>query len=89
MTLAPAALVMVSRMAGCLPSQAASRVLAVPLTTLATSDSRRMAPLAVLMTSGAYCAACHIWPLMPMVSAVSGPWKPPRGSSTLAPRMAV
>ena len=55
MTLAPASLVMVSRMAGCLPSQAASLVLAVPLTTLATSDSRRMAPLAVLMTSGRYC----------------------------------
>ena len=55
MTLAPASLVMVSRIAGCLPSQAASLVLAVALTTLATSDSRRMAPLAVLMTSGRYC----------------------------------
>ena len=79
MTLAPASLAIVRRMAGCLPSQAASRVFAVPLMTLATSEMRRIAPLAVFSTRGAYCAACDIWPLMPMVSARLGPWKPPRG----------
>ena len=52
-TLAPADLVMVSRIAGCLPFQAASRVLATPSTTVATSDRRSTAPLPVLITSGA------------------------------------
>ena len=53
MTLAPASLVMVSRIAGCLPFHAASRVLATPSTTVATSDRRRTAPLPALSTSGA------------------------------------
>ena len=39
MTLAPAALLMVSRMAGCLPSHAASRTLATPSITEATLDN--------------------------------------------------
>ena len=49
MTLAPASFVMVSRIDGCLPSQAATRVFAVAFTTLATSDNRKMAPLLGLM----------------------------------------
>jgi len=53
MTLAPPSFVMLSRIAGCLPFQAARRVLAVPLITVATSDRRRIAPLPALMTSGA------------------------------------
>ncbi len=53
MTLAPADLVMFSRIAGCLPFQAASRELATPSITVATSDSRSAAPLATLITSGA------------------------------------
>ena len=76
-------------MAGCLPFHAASRVLAVPSITLATSDSRSTAPLPALITSGAYSAACESWPFTPMVSARSGPSKPPVGSSTLVARMAL
>ena len=53
MTLAPAYLVIVSRIAGCLPFHAASRVFATLSTTVATSDSRRIAPLPALSTSGA------------------------------------
>ena len=50
MTLAPADLVMVSRIAGCVPCQAASLVLATPLMTLATSPRRTTAPLLVFST---------------------------------------
>jgi hypothetical protein len=80
---------MVSRMAGCLSAQAASLVLVVAFTTLATSDRRRVASLPALITSGAYCAACQICPFSPIVSACPWPSKPPSGSSTLAPRTAV
>ena len=88
-TLAPADLVSVSNIAGCWPNQAASRALATPSITVATSDRRNMAPLTFLITSGRYCAAFEICPFTPMDSARSGPWNPPVASVTLAPRMTV
>ncbi len=53
MTLAPADLVMVSRIAGCVPVQAASWSWLTLSTTLATSDRRTTAPLLFFSTSGA------------------------------------
>ena len=52
-TLAPAALVIDTNIAGLLPKLAASRALAVPSITRATLDSRTTAPPAVLITRGA------------------------------------
>ena len=52
-TLAPAILLMLSRMAGVWPSQAARRELATPSITLATSDRRRAEPFCDLITSPA------------------------------------
>ncbi len=50
MTFAPATLLMYSRIAGVLPSQAASRLLATPSITVETSASRTAAPFTDLMT---------------------------------------
>ena len=88
-TLAPAVLVSVSRMARFVPCQAASLVLATLSSTSATSPSRTVAPSADFSTSRAYSDACVIWPFSSMVSARCGPWKPPAGPVTLALRMAV
>ncbi len=88
-TLAPATLLMYSRMAGVLPCHAASRTLATLSTTLATSDSRSAEPLTDLMTTVLYSLASVIWPFTAMPSAWRGPWKLPAASVTLALRMAV
>ncbi len=50
MTLAPASLVMLSRIAGCWPDQAARRLLATPSITVATSERRVTAASRVLST---------------------------------------
>jgi len=83
-TFDPADLEIVSRIAGCLPSQAARRVLATPSVTVATSDNWSTAPLPAFSTRRRYCAARVICPFTPIVSACNGPWKPPVGSVTLA-----
>ena len=72
-----------------MPSQAASRLLATPSTTLATSDKRSAEPFCDLMTSPAYSLALVICPFTAMSRARVGLSKLPVDSVTLALRMAV
>ncbi len=85
-TLAPASLVMSIRMAGCVPSQAASLLLAVPLNTCARSPSRTNAPLWDLIVRSAYCAAWFICPDRRSVTDCADPCRLPVAPFTLAPR---
>ena len=89
MTLAPASLVIVSRIAGCLPFHAASRVLATPSITVATSDSAQDRAVAGLDHQRRIVRGLRNCPLMPIVFGAVGPWNAPVGSRTLVPRIAL
>ena len=89
-TLASPVLLICSRIAGWVPSQAARRILATPSITSATSPRRTTPPPGtVFSTSGRYSAATASWPFNWISAACSAPSKPPVGPLTLLRRMAL
>ncbi len=83
-TLAPACLVMLMRIAGWRLNHAAARLLRVDCSTVAIEPSRVTAPFADLTTISRYSRGSRIWVLVPMTSATPSLSNAPSGPAALA-----